>query len=972
MNRICQINPEDDLLTLKYSAEKRVERTCEWLLKEPSYKTWLNENCPFLWITGLPGQGKSTLALFLVDSLRAHVTTQAQGICTFFFWNMTKGFRNTAVSMLRSVIYQLLLSSPSLHRFILSDYEQQGPSLFSEDSLASLWRILRAMADSYPAGNIYCVLDGLDVCEETSRQLLLRFFYEWVHTPLGDSQTATIKILLLSRPLEGVAEQLQMDIQKHCLHITLGSAGTISDLHRYIESHLKLFEARSWSPARLNRIRQELEKRSGLTFLWAAAALGQARSLPPNYAEKHIQKAPDELFNLYDNILSKVEKEYKDLVVIMVLWINNAARPLTKSELAMALELHKGPNPSRLPSPDELKEFDVVLARCRNLVSVKEDDTVYLLHETLAEHLVKTSQEQNHLAMARVLVRNLSMDDFKDVKIKTVKERYYGPKFTFTRKTVNANPLRQYAYRYWMSHVEQIGGLAANINFSGFFSSSPAMHFRDLEAHVAAYKLDTSKWFRCRVFCDNAVTETQAVHMFILACRQECYPYVEAFLRRNHLKHQQQNVEAIKKEALIQSAELGQAKMTKLLLENSADINATLDHELYEFPLDSRPNITPFYKRTPLHVSILVGHYSLVRILLEAGADVACTDGTGMTGLHIAVDFLRGGIIRLLLEFSADVNGTDHRLQTPLHHAARAGSDRSLGQYGTYGSSEEVTHLLLAFGADPNLKDNNSAGPFRIAIRAGDLDVAKLLIEAGADVDEKDNKGQTALHDAVAADDPELIALLVEQNANLLTADNDGLTPIHVAAKSASDFTALALMESLHDYDTEWFTKDMTGSTPLHIAAEYENYDVLRVFVGFGADVLVVDNEGNTPLHRAVSSRDTYDHSLKTMKYLVDWDDTALVMRDQLGRTPLMAAQAASEREEFILYGKTRYAPSSDDAFTAIDKKPDLICVYLREQSILRHFEYLVLLDPEVQDTVLFSEEPSKERTDAGDVDEQS
>ncbi len=56
-----------------------------------------------------------------------------------------------------------------------------------------------------------------------------------------------------------------------------------------------------------------------------------------------------------------------------------------------------------------------------------------------------------------------------------------------------------------------------------------------------------------------------------------------------------------------------------------------------------------------------------------------------------------------------------------------------------------MIRLLLAKGADVNVKDNAGETPLHSAAMNGSVDVTTLLLANGADVNAKDNQGRTPL-----------------------------------------------------------------------------------------------------------------------------------------------------------------------------------------------------------------------------------
>lgn len=62
----------------------------------------------------------------------------------------------------------------------------------------------------------------------------------------------------------------------------------------------------------------------------------------------------------------------------------------------------------------------------------------------------------------------------------------------------------------------------------------------------------------------------------------------------------------------------------------------------------------------------MAGNAALVRVLLDAGADVHCPDVGGMKPIHHAACLSDAEVLRLLVDRRADVHCTDTQQRTPL------------------------------------------------------------------------------------------------------------------------------------------------------------------------------------------------------------------------------------------------------------------------------------------------------------------
>lgn len=110
---------------------------------------------------------------------------------------------------------------------------------------------------------------------------------------------------------------------------------------------------------------------------------------------------------------------------------------------------------------------------------------------------------------------------------------------------------------------------------------------------------------------------------------------------------------------------------------------------------------------------------SLVRNLLNKGADINTKDRRGNTPLHLAVGHGFTAICELLLEYGANVNAKCDDDETPLHRAALVGWT-------------EICKLLLDHGADVNDKDKEGNTPLYLTFTFKHLETCNLLRQYGA------------------------------------------------------------------------------------------------------------------------------------------------------------------------------------------------------------------------------------------------
>ena len=171
-----------EALSSDYESDKdlvstRVDGTCEWFFEDDRFLTWRDsDSSRLLWISAGPGCGKSVLSRALIDERKVCTDSKASTVCYFFFKDGQE-HRTRGADALCALLHQLF-ENTALIKYGIPSYKNHGKGLCGRFS--ELWKILIEAAEDPEAGEIICILDALDECDEAARkpfmEKLVHFF----------------------------------------------------------------------------------------------------------------------------------------------------------------------------------------------------------------------------------------------------------------------------------------------------------------------------------------------------------------------------------------------------------------------------------------------------------------------------------------------------------------------------------------------------------------------------------------------------------------------------------------------------------------------------------------------------------------------------------------------------------------------------------------------------------------------------
>ncbi|HET8549629.1 MAG TPA: ankyrin repeat domain-containing protein, partial [Bryobacteraceae bacterium] len=375
---------------------------------------------------------------------------------------------------------------------------------------------------------------------------------------------------------------------------------------------------------------------------------------------------------------------------------------------------------------------------------------------------------------------------------------------------------------------------------------------------------------------------------------------------------------------LMTAARTGNVDAVKILLAHSANVNAREERR----------------GQTALMWAAAEGHTDVVEALIQSGADIRASVPSGYTPLLFAVREGRIGAVKALLKAGATVNETIQPRQLPgPRPASGAGAPRagtSALHLAVANAHYELAAMLLDAGADPN-----AAGPGYTPIHM----LPTVRKPGGGDNDPpprgSGNMSSLEFLKKMAAHGANLNARMTRRvNFGLTSLNTAGATPFLLAARGGD----AELMRALAALGADPLLPNADGATPLIVAAglgtrspgedagtESEVLEAVQVALELGNDINAVDNNGETAMHGAA-----YKNLPAVVEFLASKGANIEVWnrKNKQGWTPLTIAEGHR-------FGNYKPSPLTVAAFHKVMKAAGVEPVSTNADGLKRNSDYV-------------------------------
>lgn len=376
-------DPRIDKTRIENGKGGLMQGSCNWVLEDSNFQQWRRgTNHRLLWVKGDPGKGKTMLLCGLIDELK-----KSQPALSYFFCQATDSRINNATSVLRGLIYLLVVQDISLTRHVRSKWDHGGRSTFDPPNG---WHALCNMLDCilHDHSKPTClVIDALDECEGGSLSSLLNLIVSTA------SKFHHIKWLVSSRNLPNIERGLGGANPSWRLDISLeANAKLVSRaVADYIDHKASSLSNLDCETELRKELKETMQYKANGTFLWVALVFDKLKAEEEEEVEnsrdilKSLNEVPPGLSSLYARMWTQIislpgTSRNLELCKKILATMFLAYRPLQLQELALLADFR-----------GNFAKYDTLMRlvrRCGSFLSIQQGtETVHFVHHSAKDFL---------------------------------------------------------------------------------------------------------------------------------------------------------------------------------------------------------------------------------------------------------------------------------------------------------------------------------------------------------------------------------------------------------------------------------------------------------------------------------------------------------------------------------------------------------------------------------------------------------
>ncbi|EEH37856.2 ankyrin repeat domain-containing protein [Paracoccidioides lutzii Pb01] len=806
---------------------KRLLGTIVWFLDHPDFKKWSTGNTvSSLWCSERIGSGKTVIATSVIENMK-YRSSGPRSTTVFFYCENEHQESLQASYIVSSFIKQLCEHLRSTSRPLPKNIVQDINRFFGKKRTVPDFNDLESIfihLFQYAHDTTY-ILDGFYALDETNCVRILKFLRSL------SSESCTrhgSKCMLLSR--EQIPGFTNISTLIPGIRQISTSSNVMQDIQTYIETTIAdktMFKKLTDDPSLIDGIKEVLLKESSGMFLWVYLQLEIVWETCFTEAQIRLalKQLPKDLKETYHRCAERIATQ-DDIALRVLKWVSFATRPLSVEKLRETVAF---PSSDTNWDPEKIPQRDFIAGCCANLVVVDPiDGRVRFAHPSVKPYL--ESDRGRFIEGYPVTAKLGEVECGEYCVTLSFILRLRPPARQVQERNCKGHGSFPGVFHRWSSRflVHQAFPLSAAASKTLCFSAHPkdipmkpgtsTLGYQVAVHHGPVYM---ASWG------GRSKNSTKPLLLIALKSKED----LEAICDLPRINE--------KLPALHLASNLGYYAIVKLLLE-VCNVN-TLDAE----------------GNTALHYAATKGHIGIVEIIsFRKGSKLAIPSASGHTLLWLAASNGFEDIVSMLIR--ARPNDVEFKGANPQASLTPLAESAKNGHYA-------VVEVLLAYGANVDVKDLSGKTTLTWAAVMGHEAVVKILLKHGADPDQRDQNFSTPLSYAAALTEdisrrtplaiavssrkePEaIVKLLLDRGARPCHKDVDGRPPLSRAAMSGHDKSIKLMLEGDFDCDE----KDKGGRTPLAWASFHGHEKVVELLLKKGADPDRKDCNGRAPVSKA-------------------------------------------------------------------------------------------------------------------------
>ncbi|KAK1851450.1 ankyrin repeat protein [Colletotrichum chrysophilum] len=386
------LTPPDSSTNANRARELRHEGTGKWFLELPVFREWEFGPRRSLWLHGLPGCGKTILVTTAYD----YIAREPGRTVLQFSFDFADTGKQTLDNMLRGLIFQLYTRQAQPTGELSDIFKRYNNGRDQPDSKTLSHCLLKMLRERRDSGPAYLFIDALNECSELSKLLA------WVERFMAIPDSSHVKLIMTGR-VEADSDQRITSLIKASNCVSLETMLVNTDIQSYVHNSLRTrARFRKWlsTPSIVHRISSEVGGRAG--GIWAACQLDSLETcIDQEEIEAALRSLPESLNETYERILQKVPEHRRERSILLLQFLVFAPQPFTLEEAVDIMTVHSEgfEAEKRMPDPELILDF------CPGMISIAHSTRASYDRSGISLHVPTREVHLAHFSVKEFLLR---------------------------------------------------------------------------------------------------------------------------------------------------------------------------------------------------------------------------------------------------------------------------------------------------------------------------------------------------------------------------------------------------------------------------------------------------------------------------------------------------------------------------------------------------------------------------------------